>query len=238
MIAMLTPSFGRPEMFKEAYDVALDLADDPSNIFVVLRLDHDETPANVKMYRKALRSSDKLVFGDSNHSTELYQELYEQFNTYDIYICFSDDVFCRTPHWDTKMLDYVKNVPGNPPVAMMRISDGMDITSTFFFWTKGWISALGFILPQNLLGAQDLYVNAIGEILLELGYEQHYSFAKDIVFEHMHFIFGKREKDTTDTMRGERIKDIGRRVAFDDAVIAIPLQVDDLVAAIQASLAT
>lgn len=234
-IILLTASRGRPELFSQAYRAAIDLADCPQNIFVALRIDQDETPANIERYRRILKRSDSLIIGrrPSQSPSQIFQELCIEYKAYDVYFCLSDDTICRTKSWDTRILNHFNAVPGDPIIAQFRISDGINRERTLFFWSHEWIRTLGFILPPNLSCCEDIYVAEIGERLADSGYNEHYKYIDDIVFEHLHYAFRKRPKDNTDREGDRRRIKHGDRQSYNQFRPYIQAHVDRLITCIQ-----
>lgn len=237
MIAVFFASRSRPTMFKTAYQALLDHADNPDNIFVALRVDHDDYDLN--SYIPILRKQDEMIIGSKAKISiaNLYEELYERFDNYDIYLCLNDDTVCRTRGWDSKIIEYFDQLPSK--IGTVRLSDGYCIDAILFAHSKEWIKSLGFMLPKRLpdgeemTGGEDTYIEHLGLTLRIRGYGNHYVDMTNIVFEHIHPMYKTRIPDSIDHANEVRRRKC--REQYKKKLADIPADAQRIIDAINAS---
>lgn len=235
MIAVFFASRGRPDLFKTAYRAVLDLADNPDDIFIALRIDQDDHYLN--SYVPILRNRDEIVVGSKTGTqtiisvAHLYEELYVRFNNCDIYVCLNDDTICRTPAWDKQLVEHFNQL--NSKVGAVRLGDGYNVHAVLFAKTRGWIEAFGSLFTKGISGGEDTYLHDLGMCLRSSGYERHFVDRMDIVFEHVHPMFGTRQQDATD--RANNILRRDTHGEYLNRLNEIPNDLQKLISAIKGS---
>lgn len=113
----------------------------------------------------------------------------------DLILNAADDVLFRTPGWDDALDAAYDALPDG--MALMYFNDGRDRDKCeHFVVPRRWVQAVGHLLRpdyEHFSADEDAQ-----EIAKAVG---RYIWLKDIVLEHMHFKYGKADKDETYAMK-------------------------------------
>lgn len=187
-ISLLCPSKGRLFELKRMVKSALNTADDPQAIEIVVCMDDDiyiwdDRPHNVLL----IKPQDKL------NVSQLWN-LASEIAHGPIYHMANDDIVFRTQGWDTTVIETFKKYPDG--IALVFGYDGDPNKEKNFgphpFIHENWIKAVGRYLPPYFSGDfVDTWLNDMAD-----GVDRKNQI--DIMIEHLHPAFGKREADKTD----------------------------------------
>lgn len=192
MISFLLPTRGRLESLKRFVKSVLDTADEPNNIEFICYVDDDdpsydnwEHPRQVFLFRGPRQNLSMCYIWPGG--------------TGPIYVMGGDDVVFHTKGWDTKVLAEFEKVPDK--ILLVYGDDGNPENTenaTMPFIHENWIKAVGRYLPPYFSGDfTDTWLTALAE-----GVDRKVKI--DIVTEHLHPAFGKREQDQTDKDKWEK----------------------------------
>ena len=192
MISILCPTRKRTKGLKRMWESAVDTADSPSDLELVLYVDYDDEETN-KFLEHNLPEA--LVIISNPDEPEIYSNLHNiccENCTHDIFMGCADDVIFRTQGWDTKIVLEFNKIKDR--IAFIYPDDGYngEKLGTHGFFHKNWFNALGYISPPIFsVDYSDNYIMNIASVINRIFY------ISDMLVEHMHWTFGKSEFDTT-----------------------------------------
>jgi len=205
-IAMLMPIRNRPNELIRFWQSVVNTADDISNLKLYLYIDDDDLLSLTAVLPLQESFPDqihyivrpRIVF--SAMLDILYQDVKEDI----IYLC-GDDLIQRTLSWDKIIIDFFDS-----SIDKLWLVSGDDLVGTAGGNEEGfashpiihkrWIETVGYIsLPCFEFDYSDNYINDIAKLINR---------RKRLPFinEHMHFILGKSQIDTTYIERRVNIK--------------------------------
>ncbi len=192
MISFLLPTRKRLAMLKQFVNSVLETADNPKDIEFICYVDEDDhsyddwdTPTQVVITKGPRRNLSQCY---------LWEEAIGP-----IYVMGGDDVVFHTRGWDTKVLAEFEKVPDK--ILLVYGDDGDPRPKhygTMPFIHKNWIKTLDRYVPPYFSG--DFTDTWLNELADGVGRKVKV----DIVTEHIHPAFGKREQDQTDKDKWEK----------------------------------
>lgn len=192
MISILLPSRGRPESLERLAKSALETADNPDDIEIVVYIDDDDTsydnwifPLQVKIY-----NTQRTVL--SRYWNFAYEDA-----TGPIYMHCGDDIVFHTPGWDTIVKQEFDKYPDK--IVLVYGDDGDPNKEKNFgthsFIHKNWVDAVGYFVPPYF--SSDFNDTWLNEVADGIGRKVKIN----IYTEHMHPAFGKAAIDLTHAER-------------------------------------
>lgn len=184
MISILCPTRERIDLTKRMIDSAINTAS--GDIEILLFIDDDDPK---KEEYKLLKNCDKY-FGNVKSVGVAWNILAKKCKG-DILITGNDDLVFRTQNWDTFIKEGVKVFPDNIYIAWAN--DGSKPKKcTFPIISRDCYNVLGYFMPEVF---HFLYHDTwMGDIGVRIG---RTLLLKDVIIEHMHPGFKKREPDKT-----------------------------------------
>lgn len=197
MISILCPTRERPKELRRMINSAWITSRLNPKPEVVLYIDYDDK-VSVPIAKEL---NVKYMVGPRITLTQCWNECYH-ISTGDIVMQGNDDVIFQTDGWDKVIEDEFKKYEDK--IVMVHGSDeGMHFSNfgPHPFVHRRWVDTLGYFIPPYFsCDYGDAWVNYIANSLNRRVYVS-------IIIEHMHFLFGKAEKDqnTLDRLgRGEK----------------------------------
>lgn len=192
-ISLLVPSRGRPEMLKRMYDSAMDTASNPDEVEVVTYIDNDDDSYNELEARNLVK-----VRGERIVLSQMWNECQTMAIGY-YYGHMGDDVIFRTKGWDEQI---IYSFPEDK-IAFVHGCDGSDQDNIGFgthgFIHRNWVKAVGYFVPPYFsCDYNDTWLNDVSDMI------GRHVFVEDVLIEHMHPAWKKRETDQTDNERIDR----------------------------------
>jgi hypothetical protein len=198
VISLCLPSRGRPDQLREMWRGAVEMAADPSELELVVRVDDDDRGYD------ALRSSGSdarvsWVVGPRATMSSLWNDAAENSHG-DILAHMGDDVRFRTPGWDRRVADAFASFPPDR-IGLVYGCDGVhnERLATHAFLSREWVKVVGYMLPPYFScdWADQWNFDVSGLIGRRI-------FLPDVLMEHMHPAVGKGPLDQTHRERLER----------------------------------
>ena len=192
MISILCPTRNRTAGLSRMWQSALDTADNPDCLELVIYVDHDDE-ATHKFLECNLPEA--LVIISNPDKPEIYSNLHNiccNGCTHDILMGCADDVVFRTNGWDTAVIEEFNKL--DDKIGFVYPNDGHhgENLGTHGFFHKNWFNTLGYISPPIFnVDYSDNYVMNVAK-----GVERCIYLPK-ILIEHMHWTFGKSDFDVT-----------------------------------------
>jgi hypothetical protein len=191
MISILLPTRGRPELLNRCIQSALETAKIPSDIEFIIRIDDDDLS-----YKDLPKIHNIKVFiGPRQNLSQCF--LYEKARG-PIYMIANDDIVFCTKGWDEIVIKEFEKYPDKIAIIYGDDKNLQHKRPTFPFIHKNWITVTGQLLPPYFSG--DFVDTWFEEIATEIDRLVNV----DIVIEHLHFAFNKREEDSTDKEKWEK----------------------------------
>jgi hypothetical protein len=176
---------------------ALDTADDPLNVQLVLYLDDDDP--TVPAYQAWVRASDysriHVAVGPRIVLSETWNRCWEQAEG-EIGWHGNDDVRFRSDSWDTLVRAAFEQVPDR--IALVHGRDGIHdaAMATLGFLHRRWTEVTGcFVPPYFSSDYNDTWLSAVADAL------GRRMFLPGVYTEHLHPAVGKAPMDLTHTER-------------------------------------
>jgi len=192
-ISLLCPTRNRVDGLIRMWASAIDTASDPSQIELVLYVDHDDS-ATLDLLQSEQMDRVSVIISDPNHK-EIYSNLHNiccREAKSDIVFGCADDLIFRSHDWDKIVLDKFRQIEDR--IAFIFPNDGHwgSKFGTHGFFHKKWFDVLGYLAPPIFtVDYSDNYVNDLANAINRRFYME------DIFIEHMHWTFGKMEMDQT-----------------------------------------
>ena len=190
MIAVLTPTRGKPDLALRMLESAKDTADEPDRVRMLFGIDHDETEDYSVLNKQGLC----VRMGEAENTVgKVWNFLVGLAPDAAQLMMGNDDLVYCTQGWDTALKERVQKYQDGIYVAWF--DDGSPASSyrcAFPIVSMKWCTTLGYFMPIcfNFLW-HDTWVWHIGR---ELGRELY---IPDVLVEHRHFSFQKAEYDAT-----------------------------------------
>lgn len=194
LISLLIPSRGRPESFLEMVLSAFKTAARPGRLEVICYLDEDDPRR--KRYLKLKEVT--YIVGERIVLSEMWNRCYEE-SKGEILMHCGDDIRFLTDGWDLfvrkefdKSEDKVLFVHGDD------LGPHGQTFGTHGFVHRKWVETLGYFVPPLFSSDwNDVWLNEVAD---DIGRRV----LIPIVTEHLHYTFGKFERDQTHADREER----------------------------------
>ncbi len=184
-------------MIKTAYETATYAR----RVEFLVRLDDDD-PENWEYRALTPMMSEwsvRWVSGPRTLLSECWNECAEVARG-EILMHAGDDIVFKTPGWDVHVRDAFAAIPDRIGLVYGDdLSTNFPELATHGFLHRRWVEAVGYFLPP--LFSCDWNDVWISEVAQNIGRAVP---LPDVVIEHQHHSFGKREKDVTDSEREQR----------------------------------
>lgn len=173
------------------YQSALETAD--GEIECVVYIDSDDFSYGGLEMKNLVK-----VYGKRITLSKMWNRCYEEAN-YDYFMHAGDDLIFRTQGWDTKIL---KAFPEDK-IAFVHGRDGSPQDNLRFgthgFLHRNWVEAVGYFVPPYFsCDYNDTWLNDVANEL------DRHIMVEDVLIEHMHYAWKKREMDMSDVERENR----------------------------------
>lgn len=193
LISILVPTRGRPIEFLRMVKSALALATHARRIEVVAYLDEDDA----NNYWPKIVGVEYLC-GPRIVLSEMWNECYRA-SAGEILMHCGDDIIFRTPGWDqivraafASSEDKILLVHGDD------CSPNTDLLATHGFLHRRWVETVGYFVPPLFSSDwNDVWLTEVADLIGR-------RIKVPIVTEHMHYSFGKAERDRNTNEREER----------------------------------
>jgi len=178
-------------MFERMYKSALDTAE--GEIECVAYIDEDDSSYDtLEMVNLTLLKGPRIVL--SQMWNVCWQEAEGEY-----FLHAGDDLIFRTPGWDTKIIEAFPK----DRIAFVHGRDGSPQDHTQFgthgFLHRNWTDAVGYFVPPYFsCDYNDTWLNDVANLI------GRHVFVEDVLIEHMHPVWGKRDSDQSDHERNER----------------------------------
>ena len=190
MISLLVPTRGRPQQLAAMWYSAMDTAQDPNDLELVIRIDDDDRSYNELMEHRPPGNVAWLV-GPRIVLSELWNEAWRVANG-EIFMHCSDDIRFRTNDWDTRVIRAIGEYDDR--ILFVHGRDGIQDNNcgTHGFISKDWTDAVGYFVPPYYSSDyNDLHLTIVADKLGRRRYDP------EIFTEHMHPVANKGPMDQT-----------------------------------------
>ena len=201
VISLLLPSRQRPNELKRLLNSALDTAERPDEVEVVVYIDSDDNTYNSYRHSQLVKvHGPRLHDGKVNLSVK-WNECWKKAKG-DYFMHCGDDIIFRTKGWDTAIKEAIDARPGK--ICFAWCNDVSDESSRHEFGTHGfihrnWTDVVGrFVPPYFVSDYNDTWFNDVSRKLNVQTYLHNH------ITEHMHFSLGKSKIDKNTEERLER----------------------------------
>jgi glycosyltransferase involved in cell wall biosynthesis len=198
-ISILLPTRGRPENIRRLLQSLVDTSNELPE--VVMYVDLDDATMQFGSYNPDIYPADKLILvpGPRIVLSQCWNKCLEHASG-DILMHGGDDIVFKTKGWD----DMVRRGFGAHAdrIVFIHGDDGYwgNRFGTHGFIHRKWVEAVGYFVPPYFSSDyNDTWLNDVANAIQRRMY-------LPFVTEHMHFLFGKGEKDQTHIERLERHK--------------------------------
>lgn len=198
LISLLLPSRGRPDWFRRLLASALHTAVHPRQVEVVAYVDNDDPELfNYGSLHGQLPQL-RLLTGPRCLMSAAWNRCAAEAEG-EIFMHCGDDVVFQTPGWDAVVR---KEFAATEDKILFAYGDDLGpngkVFGTHGFVHRRWVEAVGYFLPPLFSSDwNDVWLNEVAEAI---GRKKLLPF----VTEHMHYTFGKAERDRTHAEREER----------------------------------
>lgn len=187
MISLLVPTRKRPDNLKRFYESAMATANAPKDVEVVAYVDDDDDSYDFSLPRLRYVRGPRIVL------SEMWNKCYD-IALGPIYGHMGDDIIFRSDNWDA----LIKNIFSSyeDKILFVHGDDMSDVHRNNFgthgFIHKNWVDAVGYFVPPYFSSDfNDTWLNDVANAL------DRRIYIDAIKTEHMHYVFGKSEKDQT-----------------------------------------
>lgn len=226
-ISLLCPTRGRPARLASMVQSALNYASGETAIEVLAAVDDDDECVADYARLVEVYPVVNVIVGKRRSNPALMNELARAANG-EILMAAADDIIFRTPRWDLPVRKAFANYSDGMLVAYTNNGQGRDKCEHFFV-SRAWVGAVGcFMWPEFEHFCADEFVERIGQRVGRT------LFLRELVTEHMHFKYGKAEKDETyASKRRENMsaRDNERLAQLGDVIAAAAARVSQAMAA-------
>lgn len=180
------------------YKSAMDLAEDPKNVEMVVYIDDDDESYDALIESPPARTV--FLVGPRKTISKAWNDCHRA-STGEVYLHAGDDLVIRTQDWDKVVRDTFNEYPDK--IVFLYGDDGSTESHNYKFGTHGfihknWTDTVGrFLPPYYESDYNDTHLNEIAKAL-----NRHVHIP--IMTEHMHYSLGKSEKDKNTEERLER----------------------------------
>ncbi len=193
-ISIILPTRGRAALLKRLFNSIAETTANPGAIEIILRMDEDDTESheighpglNIK---KMIRRAGATMGAITNESYAISTGRY--------IMLMNDDVVFRTQGWDKNVLQAFAKFPDDIALIYGNDLDQGEHMPTFPILSRRSIELFGGVCPSEYFNlCIDAHLFDIYSQLKALGHDR-ILYLEDTVFEHLHFIIGKSERDNT-----------------------------------------
>lgn len=200
-IALLCPTRKRPENMERVVKSAYETAKHPENVSFYFYIDSDDLESIYKVHElKQQYHNIYTVPGERIVLSQMWNKCYEvSKEDNEVFMHLGDDIIFRSADWDEKVVGVFNNYPDR-----IVLVHGDDLFwkaqfGTHCFIHKNWAETVGYFVPPYFSSDfNDTWLNDVANDLNRRVY------LEDVVTEHMHYVFGKAEKDINTIEREER----------------------------------
>lgn len=192
LISILVPSRGRPAQFIRMANSARRTATHDRSVEVVVYLDDDDPTAG------SYYGQDITLRGPRVMLSEMWNECAKAARG-DILMHCGDDIVFKTEGWDVVIRDTF-NASADKILLVHGddCSPNTDALATHGFIHRRWYETLGYFVPPLFSSDwNDVWLTEVADMIGR-------RVKVPIVTEHMHYTFGKAERDQTHADREER----------------------------------
>lgn len=197
LISILCPTRGRLVEFRRMLVSALENATHSRRIEIVARLDEDD-PHEADYRRGSVESEVRLITGPRVVLSEMWNECYRQ-SEGEILMHCGDDIIFRTPGWDSIVRETF--AASQDKILLVHGDDcspNTDALATHGFIHRRWVETVGYFVPPLFSSDwNDVWLTEVADMIGR-------RVKVPIVTEHMHYSFGKAERDQNTADREER----------------------------------
>ena len=191
--SLLLPTRARTDRIQALFDSIISTAEQPGKLEIVLYVDEDDLPSH-SISHPGLKVVTHI--GPRTSMGNMIQTCYRKSKGSYIMLVGDDNVF-RTDRWDTKVISVFDRFPDK--IALVY---GNDLNQGYRMCTAPFISR---VFCELINGPCDESYPAefIDTHIMDLFYKLRYwgidriIYLEDLITEHMHFVVGKAEIDTT-----------------------------------------
>lgn len=192
LISILCPTRGRPVEFKRMVDSARGLATHARRIEIVAYHDEDDTSGYYGLNKIQWIKGPRIVL------SEMWNECYRA-SRGEILMHCGDDIVFRTAGWDVIVREAFRDSPDK--ILLVHgddMSPNTDVLATHGFLHRRWVETVGYFVPPYFSSDwNDVWLTEVAD---HVGRRVKVP----IVTEHMHYSFGKAERDQNTAEREER----------------------------------
>lgn len=201
LISILVPSRDRAIQHARMVRSAVDLATYPRRLEFVTYLDQDDRSLGSYWHERPDYydgSSGQVIIGERIVLSEMWNLCYERSHGEIVMHC-GDDIIFRTPGWDVEVRkafaqssDKILLVHGDD------CSPNTDALATHGFLHRRWVETVGYFVPPYFSSDwNDVWLTEVADMIGR-------RVKIPIITEHMHYSFGKADRDENTAEREER----------------------------------
>jgi hypothetical protein len=192
LISLLVPTRKRPVEFLRMVKSAWELATHPRRVEIIAYVDEDDDSYRPPIIGVNYLRGPRIVL------SEMWNKCFYEAKGNILMHC-GDDIVFRTPGWDVLVRqafaeseDKILLVHGDD------MSPNTDALATHGFLHRRWVEAVGYFVPPYFSSDwNDVWLTEVADMIGR-------RVKIDIVTEHMHYSFGKAERDQNTNDREER----------------------------------
>jgi hypothetical protein len=225
LISLCLPTRGRPKMFAAMANSAIEHAERPDLVEVVFYTAHDDELSG--RYPSYGQNITRLI-GPPIWNSHAWNECAHE-AAGDILMQAGDDLMFRTPGWDTAVRLAFAAWPDR--IGLVHCADGSyhdEPADRVYPWGsvrerfaahvivhRRWYAAVGYLVPPMLASTMtDFWVNELADLI------GRRAFLPNVLVEHLHPTFRKRERDATDERRWSQDQYMKPSTLYADPVLA------------------
>lgn len=217
-ISLLCPTRNRPSNLVRLVKSVLENASDPSNIEFVFYVDNDAVETSMPPELEGNKNI-KWIIGSRVVLSEMWNMCYID-ATGDILMHCGDDLVFQSKDWDLKVISAFEAYPDR--IVFVHGQDGYwgERFGTHGFIHRRWVETVGYFVPPYFSSDwNDTWLNDVANALGRRTY------LPDVFTEHMHYVFGKAERDETHADREARGQRDGVDKLYEDKK---PQRIEDI----------
>lgn len=203
LISLLVPTRGRPQEFSRMVHSAYFNATHPGRIEALAYLDEDdESIFEYRLCANIMAPIGKdwvhFITGERILLSEMWNACYREARGEILMHC-GDDIVFETPGWDVIVREAFERFPDK--IVLVHGDDrspNTDLLATHGFLHRKWVETVGYFVPP--LFSSDWNDVWLTDVADRIGRRVKVP----IVTEHMHYSFGKAERDQNTAEREER----------------------------------
>ena len=202
MISILAPTRNRPKEFTRMVGSALATATTPIEIWAYIDEDDQSWPCSNSFFPDNFPKQDNVnCFVGPRLVMSEYWNVLTKYAKGDILMLCGDDVVFETPGWSAMVEQAYEDCPDK--ILCVHGDDLGPNGKTFAtlpFVSRKWVDTVGYFTPYGFSG--DFIDTWIQDVADMLGRKRFLPF----VVNHMHWIYGKAERDSTYAEKDARQK--------------------------------